>query len=68
MRKQGYAVDNQENKLEGRCIAMQIPGLARMSAALSISGPAFRLDMRRLRGLIPLLRNGCDEIAKALDE
>jgi IclR family acetate operon transcriptional repressor len=66
VRKQGYAVDNQENELEGRCIAMQIPGVVGLNAALSISGPVFRMDMRRLRGLTPLLRDGCEQIAKAL--
>jgi DNA-binding IclR family transcriptional regulator len=67
VRKQGYALDNQENEMEGRCIAMQIPGVPGMNAALSISGPVFRMDLRRLRGLTPLLRDGCEEIAKALN-
>ena len=65
IRKQGFAVDNQENELEGRCIAVQIPGIPGMNAALSISGPVFRMDMRRLRGLVPQLRRACDEISKA---
>lgn len=67
VRKQGYALDNQENELEGRCIAMQIPRVAGMNAALSISGPVFRMDLRRLRGLTPVLRDGCEEIAAALN-
>jgi DNA-binding IclR family transcriptional regulator len=66
VRKQGYAVDNQENELEGRCVAAQIPGSAGMNAALSISGPVFRMDMRRLRSLVPMLRQSCAEVAKAL--
>jgi DNA-binding IclR family transcriptional regulator len=67
VRKLGYALDNQENEMEGRCIAMQIPGVEGMNAALSISGPVFRTDMRRLRGLTPILRRGCDKIAKAIN-
>jgi DNA-binding IclR family transcriptional regulator len=66
IRKQGYAVDNQENEMEGRCIAVQIPDLVGMDAALSISGPVFRMDMRRLRSLVPMLRKACEDIAEAL--
>ncbi len=39
IRQRGYAVDNQENELEGRCIAMRIEGPGDLGAALSISGP-----------------------------
>ena len=66
IRKQGFAVDNEENELEGRCIGIQIPGIAGMNAALSISGPVFRMDMRRLRSLVPLLRKHGGEIATAV--
>jgi IclR family transcriptional regulator, KDG regulon repressor len=66
IRKQGYAIDNQENELEGRCIAMKISGGAGVGSALSISGPVFRMDLRRLRGLVPILRRGCEEISEAL--
>jgi DNA-binding IclR family transcriptional regulator len=68
VRKQGYAVDNQENELEGRCIAMAIAGVKDMPAALSISSPVFRMDKRRLRSFVPLLRKGCEEIARAFGE
>lgn len=63
VRKQGYAVDNQENELEGRCVAMALPG-----AALSISGPVFRMDMKRLRSVMGPLRQACDEISAALEQ
>jgi IclR family transcriptional regulator, KDG regulon repressor len=68
VRKQGYAIDNQENELEGRCIAMAISGMKEMPAALSISSPVFRMDKRRLRSFVPLLRKACAEIVQALDE
>jgi IclR family transcriptional regulator, KDG regulon repressor len=68
VRKQGYAIDNQENELDGRCIAMAIPELQDMPAALSISSPVFRMDKRRLRSFIPLLRKGCEEIGRGLGE
>ena len=67
VRKQGFSVDNQENEMEGRCIAMKVPGLDGIDIALSISVPAFRMDLRRLRALSPMLVKGCGEIAKALN-
>ena len=66
IRKQGYAIDNQENELEGRCVAMKIEG-CEDPAALSISGPVFRMDLRRVRSLVPLLRKACEQIAEALN-
>jgi DNA-binding IclR family transcriptional regulator len=66
VRKDGYAVDNQENEMEGRCIAIRIAGLLEIEAALSISGPAFRMDLRRLRSFLPALRQSCTAIEKAV--
>ena len=66
VRKQGFAIDNQENELEGRCIAVRIPGISDPASALSISGPVFRMDLRRIRSLVPLLRSACADITKAL--
>jgi DNA-binding IclR family transcriptional regulator len=66
IRRQGYALDNQENELEGRCVAMRIPGVNGLPAALSISGPVFRMDLRRLKALVPTLQKGCEEFAQAL--
>jgi DNA-binding IclR family transcriptional regulator len=67
VRKQGYAIDNQENESEGRCIAMGIPGCGDPAAALSISGPVFRMDLRRVRSLVPLLKAACERLAKNVD-
>lgn len=66
IRKQGYGIDNQENELEGRCIGMKIPGPIGMEVALSISVPLFRMDLRRLRELVPTLQRGCQEIGQAM--
>ncbi len=65
IRKQGFAIDNQENELEGRCIGIGIEGLDDSSFALSISGPVFRMDLRRLRSLVPSLRLASQRIADA---
>ncbi len=67
IRKQGYALDNQENELEGRCVGMQIGNLGDAAFALSISGPVFRIDVRRLRAFVPLLRQTCEKISEAMN-
>jgi len=65
VRHQGWALDNQENEIEGRCIGAPIIGPAdRVVAALSISGPVFRMDMSRARGLVGELKSACEEISK----
>lgn len=66
IRKQGYAVDNQENEMEGRCVAIRIEGTGEPGVALSVSGPVFRMDLKRVRATLPLLRRACAEIAREL--
>ncbi len=67
IRRQGYALDNQENEVEGRCIGAPIkePN-GRVVAALSISGPVFRMDLARARSLAPQLKESCQAISNAL--
>ena len=66
VRQQGYAIDNQENELEGRCIgAPVVDGDGRVVAALSISGPVFRMDLQRARSLAPRLKLTCTAISTA---
>ncbi len=67
VRKQGWAMDNQENEIEGRCIGAPIltPD-GRVVAALSISGPVFRMDVARAKSLVPQLRTFCAEISEKL--
>ncbi len=66
IRAQGYAVDDQENEIEGRCVAMRIAGSGEPGAALSISGPEFRMDLKRVRAMLPLLKRACAEISREL--
>jgi len=67
VRQQGWALDNQENELEGRCIGGPIVGPAdRVVAALSISGPVFRMDISRAKSLVPELKAACAEISRAV--
>ena len=66
IRKQGYAVDDLENEIEGRCVAMRISGSGEPGAALSISGPEFRMNLKRVRAMLPLLKQACAEITREL--
>jgi IclR family transcriptional regulator, KDG regulon repressor len=67
IRQQGYAIDNQENEIEGRCVAAPIFGLAGQTvAALSISGPVFRMDLERAQSLAPRLISVCDAISRSI--
>lgn len=68
VRKQGWAMDDQENEIEGRCIGAPIlTSKGRVVAALSISGPEFRMDLDRAKSLVPPLKAFCAEISKALE-
>ena len=67
VRQQGWALDNQENEIEGRCVGAPIAGPeGQVIAALSISGPEFRMDLERARSLVPGLKAACAEISRAV--
>jgi DNA-binding IclR family transcriptional regulator len=64
IRERGYAIDGQENELDGRCIGAPVSGPdGRVVAALSISGPVFRMDANRARSLAPKLKQTCAAIS-----
>jgi len=67
VRDQGFAVDDEENEPDGRCIGAPILGPGgRVVAALSISAPAFRMEMARVRKLTGELTRACREISGAI--
>ncbi len=67
VREQGFALDNQENEIEGRCIGAPILGPDHsVVAALSISGPVFRMDLARAHSLVGVLQNTCAAISRAI--
>ena len=62
-----WALDNQENEIEGRCIGAPITGPGdTIVAAMSISGPVFRMSIERAVALVPELKSACAEISKAI--
>jgi IclR family acetate operon transcriptional repressor len=67
IRKLGYAIDDQENEADGRCIGAPVHSAeGRVVAAVSISGPVFRMDMARARSLAAPLKAACAEIAESV--
>lgn len=52
----GYAVDNAENEIDGRCVAVSIPG-TRLPAALSLSAPAARFPVQQVEAVARTLRD-----------
>ncbi|MBZ5497392.1 MAG: IclR family transcriptional regulator [Acidobacteriia bacterium] len=67
VRRQGYAMDNEENEADGRCLGAPIVGVGgRIVAALSISAPVFRMDMTRARALAAELVEACRGISRVL--
>jgi IclR family acetate operon transcriptional repressor len=67
IRRSKFAIDNQENEPGVCCIACTVEGASGGPvAALSISGPAFRLTPQRLRSFRAALRESSSQIATAL--
>ena len=55
MAAQGWAVDDEEQELGVRCVAVPVR-LHGLSVALSVSGPTERMTMARAREVLPGLR------------
>jgi DNA-binding IclR family transcriptional regulator len=67
IRERGYAVDNEENELNGRCIGAPVFGpYGRMVGALSISGPTFRMTLEHAHSLAGLLIDACRTVTRNL--
>lgn len=67
IRRQGYALDDEENELGVRCAAAAIPVWhGGVSHALSISAPASRMTDERIQTLVPVLLGVRNEIASYL--
>ena len=64
IRSQGYAVDDGEDQLGGRCVAVVIPGLE-LLAGVSVSAPADRLSVDVVDAA-KILRKAAKAIAKSL--
>jgi DNA-binding IclR family transcriptional regulator len=65
--KLGYALDNKENEIDGRCVGAPILGPeGRVVAAMSISAPVFRMSVGQAKSLVPKLKEACVAISEAI--
>lgn len=65
IRRQGYAMDDGEQDIGVRCVAVPVLG-APSSFAISVSGPAARMNAELVARAIPLLQSGAADLAADL--
>ncbi|MFF7983114.1 IclR family transcriptional regulator [Streptomyces sp. NPDC007901] len=65
VRRLGYAVDDNEQEVGVRCLAVSVPD-APTAAAISISGPAGRVTEAATEKIVPVLRQVAVELSQAL--
>lgn len=67
VRRNGYACDLEENEPHVRCVAAPVwDHTGAVNAALSITGPAVRMSVTRLRQLAPLVQDAGLKISREL--
>lgn len=67
IRRQGYAVDDEEMAIGLRCIAVPIfDHNAYPKYAMSISGPAMRLTHRTIEDIKPLITEASEQLSRAM--
>jgi IclR family transcriptional regulator, acetate operon repressor len=65
VREVGYAMDDNEQELGVRCIAVSVPD-SPTAAAISISGPAGRVTEASTDKFVPLMHEVAEQLSKAL--
>lgn len=66
IRRRGYAVDDGEQEVGVRCLAVAIPN-GPLRTAISVSGPAARLTSRQARACVPALRCAAAQLGETLN-
>ncbi|MFC0038459.1 IclR family transcriptional regulator [Actinomadura rayongensis] len=64
-RERGYALDDEEQEIGVRCVAVPLPG-APAPAALSVSGPSARMTGEALGAVVPAMRAIAERFAAEL--
>jgi DNA-binding IclR family transcriptional regulator len=65
IRKQGYALDDEEQELGVRCVAVPLHGAPTLTA-ISVSGPSGRMTREAVPGVVPIMRDAAGRFAKEL--
>ena len=63
VREQGYALDDEEQEMGVRCVAVPVAGGPGTQLALSVSGPTERMTRDYARSVVPQLRRIAGELA-----
>ncbi|RSM63425.1 IclR family transcriptional regulator [Amycolatopsis sp. WAC 01375] len=63
--QQGYALDEAEQELGVRCVAVAVPG-APVPAAVSVSGPSGRLTMEAVERIAPVVQRIANSLGSTL--
>lgn len=66
-RERGYALDEEEQELGVRCVAVPIPGMLLTPMALSVSGPLTRVNDAFIERAVPLLKSMAEQIGAQID-
>jgi DNA-binding IclR family transcriptional regulator len=64
-RRRGYALDNEEQELGVRCVAVPLTGAPALSA-ISVSGPSGRLTHAAVDDVVPVMRRTAERLARDL--
>jgi IclR family acetate operon transcriptional repressor len=65
VRRLGYAMDDNEQEIGVRCLAVSVPD-SPTAAAISISGPAGRVTEAATERIVPVLQQVARELSQAL--
>ena len=65
IREQGYGIDEGEQEIGVRCVAVPVPD-APGNVAISVSGPSGRLTENRVREIVPVLQRIAKELGNDL--
>ena len=66
VRRQGYAIDEQEQELGVRCVAVAVPLGSPATLAVSVSGPSPRMSDEVVARAVPLLQDAARRLATGL--
>jgi len=61
----GYALDNGEQEVGVRCVAVQVPDSPTLTA-LSVSGPASRFTQQAVYDYLPLLKRTAEKLSATI--
>lgn len=65
VRERGYALDDEEQELGVRCVAVSL-GDVPAPAAISVSGPSGRLTHEAIEDVVPMVRRAADRLTEVI--